>query len=245
MPEGRMLKKIISTSRKLANLKSDSARLLYTWLLPHLDIEGRFSANPMIVKGHAVPRLKMSPSKIKKYLEDMAQNDLIILYEIDGDRFLQYKKFKDFQVLRENREAKSLISKPTKKFLITPGVLRESSSTNKVKESKVNQIKLNKYGQDELDRLFEKFWSRYPKKVDKGEAKKKWLTNVLTYGVDPETLEIALTGYITVLNKNETPKFYVKHAKTFLYQGNKQKKIPPTWEQYLKFADPRYRKPDL
>lgn len=39
MAEGRMLKKNISQSKKLALLKNDSARLLYTWILPHLDIE--------------------------------------------------------------------------------------------------------------------------------------------------------------------------------------------------------------
>lgn len=136
MPEGRMLKKLISTSQKLAKLKSDSARLLYTWLLPHLDIEGRFSADPNIVKGYVVPRLKMSPRKINDYLEDMVRNDLIIIYEINGDKFLQLKKFKDFQILREKRESKSQIPAPPKNSITTPGVPTENSSTSKVKESK-------------------------------------------------------------------------------------------------------------
>ena len=112
MPEGRMLKKVISTSLKVAKLKSDSARLLYTWLIPHLDIDGRFSADPDIVKGYIVPRLKMSSRKIAEYLEDMADNELIVLYEIDGDKFLQLNKFKKFQLLNPKREAKSLIPSP-------------------------------------------------------------------------------------------------------------------------------------
>jgi len=136
MPEGRMLKKLISTSQKLAKLKTDSARLLYTWLLPHLDIEGRFSADPHIVKGYVVPRLKMTPRKITEYLEDMAKNDLIVLYEVDGDKFLQLKKFKNFQLLREDRESKSQIPAPTKDSMLTPGVIHENDSTSKVKESK-------------------------------------------------------------------------------------------------------------
>lgn len=143
MPEGRMLKKLVSTSQKLAKLKSDSSRLLYTWLLPHLDIEGRFSADPYIVKGYVVPRLKMTPQKIKEYLEDMTTNDLIILYEVNGDNFLQLTKFKNFQILRENRESKSLIPAPTKDSITTPGVPTENDSTSKVKEIKLKQSKVN------------------------------------------------------------------------------------------------------
>lgn len=134
-----MLKKVVSTSQKLANLKSDSARLLYTWLIPHLDIEGRFSADPKIVKGYVVPRLKMSLRKISEYLEDMAKNDLIILYEADGDRYLQLRKFKDFQILRKKRESKSIIPPPAEESRITPGVSTEYSSTSKVKESKTKE----------------------------------------------------------------------------------------------------------
>lgn len=138
MPEGRMLKKVISTSLKVAKLKSDSARLLYTWLIPHLDIEGRFSADPNIVKGYIVPRLKMSSRKIAEYLEDMANNDLIVLYEVDGDKFLQLNKFKKFQLLNPKREAKSLIPK------ITPELNPINSNTIKVKESKVKESKVKK-----------------------------------------------------------------------------------------------------
>lgn len=143
MPEGRMLKKLISTSQKLANLKTDSARLLYTWLIPHLDIEGRFSADPLILKGYIVPRLKMTPRKIQEYIEDMIKNKLIIIYKVKGDIFLQLEKFKDFQTLRENRESKSVIS--------PPGELQENSSTSKVNRSKVNESKLNIKPEEEVD----------------------------------------------------------------------------------------------
>ena len=136
-----MLKKIISTSKKLADLKSDSARLLYTWLLPHLDVEGRFSADPNIVKGYVVPRLRMSAKKIIEHLDDMARNSLIILYEKNGDRYLQLNKFKDFQILREDREKESLIPVPNGKSVITPGVPMENADTIKDKIIKDKIIK--------------------------------------------------------------------------------------------------------
>ena len=139
MAEGRMLKKIISTSKKLANLKSDSARLLYTWLLPHLDVEGRFSADPNIVKGYVVPRLKMSTKKIAEYLDDMVINGLIILYEKNSDKYLQLNKFKDFQILRENRE---LIVKPIR--LKGSGVISSLTRSDGIVEIPKDQEGLKK-----------------------------------------------------------------------------------------------------
>ena len=92
MAEGRMIKRAIANSRRLANLKSDSARMLYAWMLPFLDVEGRFSADPLVIKGNIFSRIpSITPQKINSWLKDMQQNGLIIIYENDGDKFLQYK----------------------------------------------------------------------------------------------------------------------------------------------------------
>ncbi|KKN77259.1 hypothetical protein LCGC14_0362370 [marine sediment metagenome] len=140
MADGRMLKKVVSTSKKLAALKTDSARLLYTWILPHLDIQGRFSAELDIIKGSVVPRLKsMTLPKIEKYLQDLAENKLIILYNVNGDRYLELVKFKDFQRLREKREAVSIIPEPPDSTP-TPDELPESPSTTK---DKLREVKLS------------------------------------------------------------------------------------------------------
>ncbi|MEW6097492.1 MAG: hypothetical protein AB1567_13385, partial [bacterium] len=113
MPEGRMLKKVISTSRKLAELKTDSARLLYTWLIPHLDIEGRFYGDEDIIKGSIVPRIKTFTSeKIKECLQDMVNTGLINWYEVDGDKYLQFTVFEKHQNLNRDREGKSQIPPP-------------------------------------------------------------------------------------------------------------------------------------
>ena len=117
----------------------------------------------------------------------------------------------------------------------------EKNPPKKQKKNKKKNKNINTYGQDELDQMFEKFWNRYPNKADRGDAKKKWLINIVTNGVDPRMLENALTGYINCLNSKQTPIEYIKHGKTFLYQGNKKKNIPPTWEQFLKYADEKYK----
>ena len=166
MAEGRMLKKQISISKKLTLLKSDSARLLYTWLIPHLDVEGRFSADPAVVKGQIVPRLKMTKKKVWEYLQDMAQNELIILYEDDGDYYLEFTVFEKHQNIRKDREAGSKIPPPDLATWTYPGELQDDSRISKDKISKDKVEKTSLYGKE-----FEKLWQQWPQE---GRFKKKY-----------------------------------------------------------------------
>jgi len=138
-----MLKKNVSTSRKLSELKSDSARLLWTWILPHLDVAGRCSAETDIIKGLVVPRLKhFTEDVIEALLQEMSSVGLIRLYQANGERYLEFCRFGDFQNLRFNREAHSVI--PSEDSVSTPGVIREPSAVLKDKDKiKLSSLKLN------------------------------------------------------------------------------------------------------
>lgn len=145
MSDGRMLKKQISMSRRLAELKTDSARLLYTWIIPHLDIKGRLSANPFVLKGTVVPRIEtMTAETIEEYLLDMARVGVIVLYSVDGDEYLELRKFGDHQYLRADREAPSVIPDPAEP---TPDELRSDSGATpggvrvKIREVKIREDK--------------------------------------------------------------------------------------------------------
>lgn len=140
MAKGRMLSKAVSTSQKLANLESDSARLLWTWLLPHLDREGRFFAEPSVVKGHAVPRLKNHTEKtITEHLRQLADVGLILLYEVNGDSYLQYNQFDEHQSgLHKEREPTSPCPPPPEECRKNAGKVLEECR-NKLKESKVKE----------------------------------------------------------------------------------------------------------
>lgn len=105
MAQGRILLQSISESRKLAALKTDSARLLYTWMISHLDINGCFPADPKIIKGKIFTRLDHTEKDIAEYLQDLNKNHLIIIYQTDGDIFLQCPDFVVKQPnLRRDRE---------------------------------------------------------------------------------------------------------------------------------------------
>ena len=118
MPAGRIILKSISQSRKLALLKTDGARLLYTWLLTHLDINGCFSGDPEIVNGQVFTRLKKPVRKVEEYLTDLNEVGLVIRYQANGDAFLHVPDFQDKQPnLNPDREAKSDIPLPPPELL--------------------------------------------------------------------------------------------------------------------------------
>jgi len=122
----------------------------------------------------------------------------------------------------------------------------QKNTNNKDKRKNKKEV-LNICSQNDLDLYFEKWFKRYPRQEDKGKAKEKWLAIIEGDGEGPEILEDALSGYINWLhNQRITDLRYIKMAKTFLYNGNKKRNISPTWRQFVKYADSKYkRRPDL
>jgi hypothetical protein len=203
MPEGRMLKKCISESKSLGNLSSDSARLLYTWLIPFLDVEGRYSADPEIIKGHIFPKIKsMTISKIQKLLSDLNTAGLIILYNFNDEVYLQLTKFHEHQKLDPTKEGKSKIPAPKLEDIenkATPEdsrVTPEKSSLSKDKLSK-DKLREEKAETKSFDFLFEEFWKIYPKKIAKDYAKEKFMI-LARQGLMPNLIK-ATNGYLDFL----------------------------------------------
>jgi len=152
MPQGRILLKSISTSKKMPILKTDGARLLYTWLIAHVDVNGCFSGDAEVVKGKVFTKLHKSKKSVAGYLQDLADVGSIILYETNGEIFLHVPDFVEKQPsLNPDREAKPVIPPPT------PDQLQTNSRLTllKVKESKVKESKAN-YSEN-----FEKFWKKF------------------------------------------------------------------------------------
>lgn len=144
MAEGRMLKRVIATSKKLSLVKTDSARLLYTWLLPFLDVNGCYYAEPEIIKGNIVPRLKTFDEKnIQEYLDDLNSLGLISVYNFENEHYLKLTNFLEHQCIYRDREAKPTI--PTPELLMRrSGVTHVTAceGPHKAKQSKLKQCKL-------------------------------------------------------------------------------------------------------
>ena len=142
MPKGRMLAKKISYDEQVAKL-SIKATLLYTWCLPHLDVQGRYYADANIIKGSVVPYIgEYTIGDIDNYLTEMVNVGLVVLYG-NGRKYMYFKGFHKNQVIVASREAPSAIPSPDgtpDKVVIRSRVEHEEVKLSKVKQSKVKEI---------------------------------------------------------------------------------------------------------
>jgi hypothetical protein len=113
-----MLNKSISQSRKVAELLDAVGPLgvlFWTWLLAHLDREGRCHGDPDVLKGMVAPRIAgITPALIRQTAAKAHKLGLCVWYEAGGDSYLHFPGFEDNQPnMRKDREPESLIPKPT------------------------------------------------------------------------------------------------------------------------------------
>jgi hypothetical protein len=112
-----MLSKRVTRSGKVSALSSDTARMIYSWLIPYTDVEGRMEADPRLLKADIAPLLDhITPEVINRVLLELHKICLIVLYSSDdgSKQYLQITKFEDNQKnLRKDREAASRIPPPS------------------------------------------------------------------------------------------------------------------------------------
>ena len=111
-----------------------------------------------------------------------------------------------------------------------------SSSSSSLSNNKKNK----NYSQQEIDKMFNEIEEIWPRTEDMGKAKEKYIHLIIVKKIDPQRIMNGAIGYLRCEKSKGTEKWYIKHLKTFLYAGNVKRKIPPTFEQYEKYADPKY-----
>ncbi len=111
MATRRMVSKTISQSLQVDGL-SMPAQVLFTWMIPHADDEGRISGSPKWIKATIVP-LKggrnWSERCIESYLLDMSDGGLIYYWYQAGTRYLQFPTWKEHQYIQVDRAQLSRI----------------------------------------------------------------------------------------------------------------------------------------
>ena len=106
MASARLLSKNIILSRKL-NEVSEGAENLYYRLLVMSDDFGCYHADPGIIKGQLYTLRKISLSIIEKRLEELKEIHLIKMYPVNGESYIQIKKFEEYQRFRSDIKRKS------------------------------------------------------------------------------------------------------------------------------------------
>ena len=114
MAKGRFISKEISLDEKVDSLSNDTARLLFTWMIPHLDVEGRIYGDPQVFRSIVAPRRNYSNNTIAKYLAEFESKSLIERYTIDGHAYISVSNFSKHQLgLRKDKESQSRIPPKT------------------------------------------------------------------------------------------------------------------------------------
>lgn len=236
MAEGRMLKRRITASKKMAALKTDKSRLLWFYMLPFTDVDGRIVADCEDIKDEIIRKQRKgySLNKIEECLQDLYRVGLIALYSINGVRYLEITRFWDEQSHNPDREAKSPIPAPTPEH---SGVIQSTP----LKLSKV-KLSLSK----DISIIFEK-WNFY-----KGEA--NWKSHrELTYEIEQAIAEQlkhysvkqicgAIENYARVLISNEYKWSYAWTLQQFLTRKQKEHPDEKQLHRFLtnSFADDDY-----
>ena len=96
--ESRLIYNSISTSERVSSLGIKGA-LIYTWLIPHCDSQGRLQGKPKVVKHLVCPIIDdITVEDVEESLSDMATQDLVILYKDDSGRpLVQIKDWWEWQ----------------------------------------------------------------------------------------------------------------------------------------------------
>lgn len=131
MAQGRMLSKNISVDKRVHDLPNDLCRLGFTWSIAHLDRDGRTHGDPAILKSLIFPRRDdITADDMLAMRNEWARVGLVVLYQVGGEEFLEYPRFKQHQKgLHYDREAASIIppSNSDNVVILNPDLIRTSS----------------------------------------------------------------------------------------------------------------------
>jgi hypothetical protein len=141
MADGRFVTKRISCNEQLGRV-SWQADLFFTKCIAHLDVEGRVTGNPVLLKSLVVPlRPEITIEAIPELIAELAAalghegEALVVPYEVNGQQVLYFPGFRRIQKgLRADREAASRLPPPPpapdqrrRKSGVTPELLRSRS----------------------------------------------------------------------------------------------------------------------
>lgn len=214
MAERRMISRRVAMSKKLSHI-SWQAEAIWFRCLPFTDDAGRIEADLDELRATVIPRGKhgkqLPLQVIEKALQELHNVGLIQLYTINGDNYLQFERWGDFQTLKADRKPKidcpapdGTHWNPLESCGTQEGKLREG------KGSKGKAVSTAKFTPE-----FEDFWKEYPRKKDKGKAFRCW-NILLDQEVSPATLITCAKHYSSECTRNETETRYIKLPATFL-----------------------------
>lgn len=195
-------------------------RLLFQGLWTFAEDNGVGRASPMLIKADIFPYDTLRASDIESSLAKLASLGLILLYEIDEQKYYLVINFLKHQV----------INKPSKCYLPEPLPEHYDTTTTplrpNIKEVNIREEKISKRT---LDDFFEMIWKSYPRKEGKGQVSYKQKETLYKIGLDE--MSRAVERY--KISKQGVENKYLKQGSTFFNSG------------YIDYLDSNYEEPQI
>lgn len=118
MARGRMLNRSICTDEEIDAIITKlgfRAGLFVTWMIPHLDVEGRMIGNPAAVRAQVAPlRIEDFPIElVEQIIQEAHDQGILNWYTVNGKRCIYFPAFAANQIgLRKDREPASSYPPP-------------------------------------------------------------------------------------------------------------------------------------
>lgn len=200
MARGRFIEKKICFDKTVNELSCFESMLGYTWLITHLDCEGRTYGDPAVVRSLVFPRrTDITVEQMESFIQEWHDTGLIIWYEVDGEKYIYSPKFKLYQVgLNPDREAKSVI--PTHEQVRSESGAGQEQIPVKVKVS-VNDNPNDKcevegeLHSDEPFYLFSKVFQKETGLPDMSGGVPRYIKSInemIDMGAEPDDLKVAI-----------------------------------------------------
>lgn len=145
---------------------SRDGRLFFIGLITIADDDGRFKANPSLLRSKIFPLdEELTTRDVQKFLDETVAAGLIAVYKIDDEIFGYHPNWEKYQTLRADRKKESSIPPPTVDNQVTtkrqPSV-GKLSAQDKVREDKVREDKKGAEVDDNLPAwLNKKKWAEW------------------------------------------------------------------------------------
>lgn len=133
-----MLHNKISDSLQVNRL-SLHAKLLFTWMISHADDDGRLNGEAEYIRGKIIPMTEYTNAEVESFLQEITNQGLIHRWEVDGDWYIQFPKWLEYQQIRKNRYHPSTLPayQGQVSSTVQPKVVHRSSQYNVIKSNKV------------------------------------------------------------------------------------------------------------
>lgn len=176
MARGRLISKSLGSSRKFHALLGAGGKLgefcqvLFPLVVTNTDDFGRMPGDAFTIKNLVLPTSRRPEVDFEHALQAMDGVGLLVRYVVGDGIYLQINKFDEHQPNLQKRTKSKFPEIPE-----SPGTAQKVlSNLTELKRTESKGREPNPEPARRADVLFDAFWTAYPKKKSKDDARKAW-----------------------------------------------------------------------